>query len=474
MTDVVAGRFALCDPIGAGGSGTVWRAFDGKRQQYCAAKLLRQRDAGDLLRFVREQSVRLDHPHIVSPYSWVAEDGTVLIASALMAGGSVHTLIGDFGPFAEGTVVTVLRHVLSGLQAVHDAELIHRDVKPANLLLRATGTGPLHVVLTDFGLTISRLDARLTQVGMVIGTPGYVPPEVLQGGVPPDPRHDLFAAGRLALTMLAGEEPTGRVHELISAIHDPVLRRAVDALLRADPDERPLAADAAAGMLAGAQADETPRTRDGDPIEVLDQLPELPPGWGPGGPVDPPARPARVAPRATIVDVQPTAPTRVGDHPATVAGPVVAAFRGPAAAAPPPLPTAGDGEPPVPGAGLPVRSGRRPARIWLAVVIAATAVAAVVLGLWLLPDRTTNDPSDPPASTVTSPGTASSGSPTSQTSATSPASGSPVSTAVATVEIVAAGDGCTWQQEGDRRPADDGAVLVCTLADGAYGWLPPG
>ena len=107
--DVIAGRFALCDPIGSGGSGTVWRAFDEKRHGYCAAKLLRQRDAGDLLRFVREQSVRLNHPHIVSPYSWVAEDGTVLIASDLMTGGSLHTLIGDFGPLAESTVVTVLR-----------------------------------------------------------------------------------------------------------------------------------------------------------------------------------------------------------------------------------------------------------------------------------------------------------------------------------------------------------------------------
>ncbi len=181
--DVIAGRFALCDPIGSGGSGTVWRAYDQKLQRYCAAKLLRQRDAGDLLRFVREQSVRLDHPHIVSPYSWVAEDGTVLIASELMTGGSLHTLIGDYGPLAEETVTAVLKQVLSGLQAVHDAQLIHRDVKPANLLLRATGAASLHVVLTDFGLTISRLDARLTQVGMVIGTPGYVPPEVLRGGV---------------------------------------------------------------------------------------------------------------------------------------------------------------------------------------------------------------------------------------------------------------------------------------------------
>jgi len=97
---------------------------DRKTEAYCAAKLLRQCDAGELLRFVREQSVRLAHPNIVSPYSWAAEDGTVLIASELVAGGSLHTLVGDYGPLAEGTVVTVLRQLLAGLQAVHDAELI--------------------------------------------------------------------------------------------------------------------------------------------------------------------------------------------------------------------------------------------------------------------------------------------------------------------------------------------------------------
>ncbi|MFN8198401.1 MAG: serine/threonine-protein kinase [Nakamurella multipartita] len=282
--DVVAGRFVLCDPIGAGGSGTVWRAFDRSRGAFCAAKLLRQRDAGDLLRFVREQSVRLDHPNIVSPYSWVAEDSTVLIASELMTGGSLHTLLGDYGPLAEGTVVTVLGQVLAALAAVHDAELIHRDVKPANVLVRTTGTGPIHVVLTDFGLTISRADARLTQVGTVIGTPGYLPPEVLLGGVPPDPRHDLYAAGRLAVTLLGGDERTGPTGGVIESIQDPVLRQAVDALVRPDPLERPTAARAALALLAGAAADPEPRTREGDPVDVLDQLPALPAGWTTDGP----------------------------------------------------------------------------------------------------------------------------------------------------------------------------------------------
>ena len=466
--DVIAGRFALCDPIGSGGSGTVWRAYDHKLRRYCAAKLLRQRDAGDLLRFVREQSVRLDHRHIVSPYSWVAEDGTVLIASELMTGGSLHTLIGDYGPLAEETVTAVLKQVLAGLQAVHDAQLIHRDVKPANLLLRTTGTGPLHVALTDFGLTISRLDARLTQVGMVIGTPGYVPPEVLRGGVPPDPRHDLFAAGRLALTMIAGEEPTGRVAELISSIQDPALHRTVDALLRHDPKERPVDARAAADLLAPGWVDQAPRTRDGDPIEVLDHLPELPPGWGPEGPLAPvvPAA-SRSTPPATIVDVAVTSPTAVAGHPAAVEGPDDR-----------PVLVAGQAMSPPNGAGARTRRGR----MLIAAVAVATVVAGLVAGLWLLPDSPPDGSFETPPATSAPPVSAtppaSTALQTSNPPGTTPASPTPIATDTATAtespENLRAGDDCTWQQEGDRRTGVDGAVLACTLADGTYQWRSPG
>lgn len=466
--DVIAGRFTLCDPIGSGGSGTVWRAFDGKRRGYCAAKLLRQRDAGDLLRFVREQSVRLDHPHIVSPYGWVAEDGAVLIASELVTGGSLHTLIGDYGPFAESTVVTVLRQLLAGLQAVHVAELIHRDVKPANLLLRASGTGPLRVVLTDFGLTISRLDARLTQVGTVIGTPGFVPPEVLMGGIPPDPRHDLFATGRLAVTMLAGAEPGVQPHQVIGCINDPTLRAAVEALLRHDPAERPVDARAAIDLLADLPAELEPRSRDGDRIDVLDQLPELPDGWGPDGPADPAVSgPPRVPPRATIVDVGPTAPAPIPGHlpmpadqqldrPALTAGSNMI------------LPSA-----------LPITADRHPTRrkgpMLAAAAVAAVLVAGLVLVLWLLPDASTGDPSQPPTST--SPGSIGT-TPVSvtQESATVPGTATigPTATAAVTPENLSTGDACRWQQEGDRRTGVDGAALVCALDAGIYQWRSPG
>ena len=467
MTDVVAGRYALIDPIGSGGSGTVWRAYDRRRAAYCAAKLLRQRDAGELLRFVREQSVRLDHPHIVSPYSWAAEDGTVLIASDLVAGGSLHTLIGDYGPLAEGTVVALLRQVLAGLAAVHDAELIHRDVKPANVLLRVTETGPLHAVLTDFGLTISRQDARLTQVGMVIGTPGYLPPEVLVGGVPPDPRHDLYAVGRLAVTLLGGGEPVGPAVDVIDSIRDPILRQTVDALLRRDPAERPPDVPAAAALLAGARSDRHPHTRGGDPVEVLDQLPALAAGAGQSEP------PAPVIGPVTVIDVPPTAPRTappdagptaaapapvwdapLGDAPLgnappgnAPAGPATALAPGPATAS-----AAGPGAAAIPGpATAPSRPRRRPGRLLAAVAGGLVLVVAVVLGVRLIGGTGGGDPNTPPTT-----GPSTTGQPTG--SATLPG----------TVDAQA-GDACTWQQEGDRRPGADG-VLVCTLADGAYRW----
>lgn len=454
MTDVIAGRYALIDPIGAGGSGTVWRAFDGKRSAYCAAKLLRHRDAGELLRFVREQSVRLSHPHIVSPYSWAAEDGTVLIASDLVAGGSLHGLIGDYGPLAEGTVVTVLRQVLDGLAAVHEAELIHRDVKPANVLVQATGTGPLHVVLTDFGLTISRRDARLTGVGMVIGTPGYLPPEVLLGGVPPDPRHDLYAVGRLALTLLHGDEPDGPGSQVLDAIRDAALRGAVDALLRRDPAERPQDATAAAALLAGASGDRQPLTRDGDRVEVLDQLPPLPDAWGATGRTAP--LPSSGPGRATVIDVRSTVPRTASDRTPTV-GSAAPPGPGPVPAPRPPAgsgagfsstPTASHGPPDAPRRSTPRRTGP----LLAAVAGVLVLVAGVVLGVRLLGGAGSDDPSNPPATGGTG-------------TVTAPSSGA----AAPPTADVQVGDPCTWQQEGDRRTGAEG-VLVCTLADGAYRW----
>ena len=151
---MVAGRFALCDPLARGATGTVWRAWDLRRGAYCAAKVMRQRDATDPLRFAREQGLRLTHPHLLTPYSWAAEDEYVVVATPLVAGGSVHTLLGDYGALSGALVADLLDQLLDGLEYAHEAGVVHRDVTPANLLLDATGAGRPHLWLADFGLAV--------------------------------------------------------------------------------------------------------------------------------------------------------------------------------------------------------------------------------------------------------------------------------------------------------------------------------
>jgi eukaryotic-like serine/threonine-protein kinase len=279
VADVIAGRYALCDPIARGGSGVVWRAYDRRLAKFCAAKVLRRRDAGDLLRFVREQSVRLAHPNVLTPYSWAAEDTHVAIASDLVDGGSLSTLIGDYGALSEGTVAVILDQLLAALEAVHEAGLVHRDVKPANLLLRATGSGQVHVLLGDFGLAITEKDARLTQFGMIVGTPGYVAPELLTGNTAVRGGQDLYSAGRVAAALLCGAEPnSGAGQPDLTAVRDSALRELTEALIAINPVRRPKSAREARDWLhSRVRADPQPRTRGGDPIDVMHQLPPLPP-----------------------------------------------------------------------------------------------------------------------------------------------------------------------------------------------------
>lgn len=455
MTDVVAGRFALCDPIARGGSGTVWRAYDRKLEQFCAAKVLRRRDAGDLLRFVREQSVRMSHEHVLTPYSWAAEDAYVVIASELVDGGSLTTLVADWGPLAESTVAALLDQLLLALEQVHGTGLVHRDVKPANLLLRATGTGPIQVLLGDFGLAIGEGDAHLTQTGTVVGTPGYLAPELLRGDVHPVPRHDLYAAGRVAAALAAGREPTrlGEPTDL-SGFTTPALRDLVADLCALDAEDRPPTAAAARhrlhDALAGRPYDRTPRSRSGGVIDVMHQLPPLSEtaiaeGRGTGGAVPAAAdgetgamaagpSHARLAGAPTI-----DPPTR---RPSTPPFTAVADRLPPA--------TAGRGQ----GHGQGHGSGRGPGRgAGRGAVVAAggllvAALAAVPLTLALSGDGDSTGVTPRPSTT-----------PARTTGGTY------------TAPAVVAGQECDLTAAGDvRRAAGGGEVRCIGLADGRYVW----
>jgi serine/threonine-protein kinase len=272
----LAGRYLLIDQIGAGGMGSVWRVRDLRMKQLLAAKVLGSHDSGMLLRFVREQSVRIQHPHVVAPTGWAAEDDKVIFTMDLVRGGSVATLLRDHGPLPESYVAVVLDQTLQALAAVHAAGVVHRDLKPANLLLEPTGTRRPHVRLGDFGVAALSDDVRLTRVPGAVGTEGYMAPEQARGAAP-DPRQDLYGLGVVGIQMLTGlpphqqyAVPAGRLQPLLAALTEP------------DPGKRPASAAAALGLLRRIGVPPgAPWQADPDPPEVVDRL-AAPPRSGTG------------------------------------------------------------------------------------------------------------------------------------------------------------------------------------------------
>ncbi|WP_239488274.1 serine/threonine-protein kinase, partial [Streptomyces durocortorensis] len=306
MGEVFAGRYELIDPIGRGGVGAVWRAWDHRRRRYVAAKVLQQSDAHTLLRFVREQALRIEHPHVLAPASWAADDDKVLFTMDLVSGGSLAHVIGDYGPLPPRFVCLLLDQLLSGLSTVHAEGVVHRDIKPANILMEATGTGRPHLRLSDFGISMRKGEPRLTETNYVVGTPGYFAPEQMMGAEPDFPA-DLFAVGLVALYLLQGQKPDSQAlvehfaeHGTPSApngIPEP-LWQVLAGLLQPDPHARFRTATGARKALTAAVEMLPEAGPDDEPVEVFDQIGPLPEGFGPDGPVTAPQQPAEPAPAA--------------------------------------------------------------------------------------------------------------------------------------------------------------------------------
>ncbi|MFE5090935.1 serine/threonine-protein kinase [Streptomyces sp. NPDC056638] len=317
MGEVFAGRYELIDPIGRGGVGAVWRAWDHRRRRYVAAKVLQQSDAHTLLRFVREQALRIEHPHVLAPASWAADDDKVLFTMDLVSGGSLAHVIGDYGPLPPRFVCTLLDQLLSGLSTVHAEGVVHRDIKPANILMEATGTGRPHLRLSDFGISMRKGEPRLTETNYVVGTPGYFAPEQMMGAEPDFPA-DLFAVGLVALYLLQGKKPDARalVEHFASygtpsapeGIPEP-LWQVLAGLLQPDPQARFRTATGARKALTAA-VDMLPEPGiDDEPVEVFDQLGPLPAGFGPAGPI--------AAPGTASQDAQPAQTDQSAQQPYT-------------------------------------------------------------------------------------------------------------------------------------------------------------
>ncbi|MFD7897743.1 protein kinase [Streptomyces sp. NPDC059743] len=343
MGEVFAGRYELIDPVGRGGVGAVWRAWDHRRRRYVAAKVLQQSDAHTLLRFVREQALRIDHPHVLAPASWAADDDKVLFTMDLVSGGSLAHLIGDYGPLPPRFVCTLLDQLLSGLAAVHAEGVVHRDIKPANILLEATGTARPHLRLSDFGISMRKGEPRLTETNYVVGTPGYFAPEQLTGAEPDFPA-DLFAVGLVALYLLQGQKPDSKaLVELFLAHGTPgapqgipePLWQVLAGLLQPDPHARFRTATGARKALTSAVELLPEPDIDDELVEVFDQIGPLPSAFGPDGPVmepQPAVRPETRRPAASRTD--PNAGPRSAPHSTPYAGPQTGPQTGPHAADP--------------------------------------------------------------------------------------------------------------------------------------------
>ncbi|MFD4630823.1 serine/threonine-protein kinase [Streptomyces sp. NPDC058284] len=371
MGEVFAGRYELVDPIGHGGVGAVWRAWDHRRRRYVAAKVLQQSDAHSLLRFVREQALRIDHPHVLAPASWAADDDKVLFTMDLVGGGSLAHVIGDYGPLPPHFVCALLDQLLSALAAVHAEGVVHRDIKPANILLDATGAGRPHLRLSDFGISMRKGEPRLTETDYVVGTPGYFAPEQLLG-CEPDFTADLFAVGLVALYLLEGAKPDSKALIEYFAEHgtprapqgmpEP-LWQVIATLLQPDPQTRFRTATGARKALASAVEMLPEPGPDDELIEIFDQLPPLPAGFGPVGPLAPMprtgsrprhARPTPGSTRPGTSAAPPLAPPSSAPPPSTPPSPAPPSSAPPSSTPPSsaPLPSASLSSAPPPSAPL--------------------------------------------------------------------------------------------------------------------------
>ncbi|WP_062354953.1 serine/threonine-protein kinase [Herbidospora yilanensis] len=249
---LVGGRYHLIEPIGRGGMGIVWRAHDELLDRAVAVKEVRYDSAmGDELpelnrRTMREARAagRLTHPNVVVVHDVIEEDGRPWIIMQLVESRSLGQVIRQDGPLTPKRATEIGLQILDALRAAHAQGVLHRDVKPENVLLADDG----RVVLTDFGIARVETDSTMTRTGLV-GTPAFIAPERLRGG-PAQRESDLWSLGATLYAAVEGRPPHDKgmamatMHAVLTEPPDPArnagsLRPVLDRLLEKDPATRP-------------------------------------------------------------------------------------------------------------------------------------------------------------------------------------------------------------------------------------------
>ncbi|GGK45899.1 serine/threonine-protein kinase [Streptomyces flaveus] len=249
----VVDRYRLLEPIGQGGMGRVWRATDELLDRPVAVKELRLDVAGSEELEVRREralrearaSARIDHPNVVRVYDVAEEDDRLWIVMELVEAPSLARTVVERGPLDIRETARIGLALAEALRRVHAAGVLHRDIKPGNVLLGSGG----RVVLTDFGIAALQDAQGLTQAGVIVGSPEYIPPERISGR-PQGPHSDLWSLGATLCTALTGHSPferAGTLATLAAVMYEeprlppegepltPLLRR----LLARDPEARP-------------------------------------------------------------------------------------------------------------------------------------------------------------------------------------------------------------------------------------------
>jgi predicted Ser/Thr protein kinase len=272
------GGYAIESVLGRGGMGTVFLATHERLGRRVALKVIAPELAEDeefRARFLRESQLAasLDHPNVIPIYDADEVDGALYLAMRYVNGPSLQNLIRERGTLSLVETLRIAEQIGGALDAAHAAGLVHRDVKPANILL-AESVG--HAYLCDFGLAKRTTSRELTRTGFFLGTVDYSAPEQIEGR-PLDGRADLYSLGCLLFHCLAGRPPFVRDTEIAvlnAHLHDPPpalssvrsdLPRALDGVLEnamaKDPDDRYATGAALAAELGKAIAGEEPATR---------------------------------------------------------------------------------------------------------------------------------------------------------------------------------------------------------------------
>jgi serine/threonine protein kinase len=252
---LIAERYRLRKWIGSGAMGEVWQAMDERLNRIVAAKslllpvglsppdaeILRQRS-------FREGRIaaRLQHPNAIAVYDVASDDGRPVLIMEYMASRSLAEVIDEDGPLTPDQVAHIGAQAASALAAAHAASIVHRDIKPGNILLGPDGT----TKITDFGISRATGDITVTKTGVLTGTPAYLSPEAARGQVTGSPS-DVFALGATLYAAVEGEPPFGRDDNTMALLHliatgkvNPpkragILGATLQKMLRDDPSTRP-------------------------------------------------------------------------------------------------------------------------------------------------------------------------------------------------------------------------------------------